>query len=184
MIEEAAAFAERAHRGVFRKGTRIPYIVHPMEAAVIVAAMTGDEEIISAALLHDVVEDTPVTAEEIGARFGGRVMSLVMAQTENKGRSWRERKAATLAALEREGHEVRLLALGDKLSNMRSTARDYLICGDRLWERFNEKDKRQHAWYYWGIAKRLKEFEGQLYYEELVMLCGRVFGEPPEEIEE
>lgn len=182
MIEEAAAFAERAHRGVFRKGTKIPYIVHPMEAAVIVAAMTGDEEIISAALLHDVVEDTPVTAEEIGARFGERVMSLVMAQTENKGRSWRERKAATLLALEREAREVRLLALGDKLSNMRSTARDYLICGDRLWDRFNEKDKRQHAWYYWGIVQRLKEFQGQLYYEELVLLCRRVFGEMPEQI--
>ena len=52
MIEEAAAFAERVHRGTFRKGTSIPYIVHPMETAVIVSGFTGDEEMIAAALLH------------------------------------------------------------------------------------------------------------------------------------
>ena len=55
MIGEAAVFAERAHRGVFRKGTDIPYITHPMEAAVIVSAFTDDEEMIAAALLHDVM---------------------------------------------------------------------------------------------------------------------------------
>ena len=55
MIEEAAAFAERVHRGTFRKGTTIPYIVHPMETAVIVSGFTDEEEMIAAALLHDVV---------------------------------------------------------------------------------------------------------------------------------
>ena len=65
MIGEAAVFAERAHRGVFRKGTDIPYITHPMEAAVIVSAFTDDEEMIAAALLHDVMEDAGVTREEL-----------------------------------------------------------------------------------------------------------------------
>ena len=73
MIEEAAAFAERVHRGTFRKGTTIPYIVHPMETAVIVSGFTDEEEMIAAALLHDVVEDAGVTGEELEARFGCRV---------------------------------------------------------------------------------------------------------------
>ena len=73
MIEEAAAFAAQAHHGTFRKGTQIPYITHPMEAAVIVSGFTDDPEMIAAALLHDVVEDTGVTEEEIRERFGSRV---------------------------------------------------------------------------------------------------------------
>ena len=63
MIGEAAAFADKAHKGAFRKGTKIPYITHPMETAVIVSAFTDDEEIIAAALLHDVMEDAGVTME-------------------------------------------------------------------------------------------------------------------------
>lgn len=100
MIEEAAEFAREAHRGMFRKGTEIPYIVHPIETAVIVASFTDDEEVIAAALLHDVVEDTDVTGEELEHRFGPRVAGLVMAESEDKSRSWQERKAATLRHLE------------------------------------------------------------------------------------
>ena len=80
MIEEAAAFAERVHRGTFRKGTAIPYIVHPMETAVIVSGFTDEEEMIAAALLHDVVEDAGVTGEELEERFGRRVKELVLAE--------------------------------------------------------------------------------------------------------
>ena len=69
------------------------------------------------------------------------------------------------------------MALGDKLSNMRCTARDYLVVGDAIWQRFNEKDKQKHAQYYWGIAHALKELEDHLYFKEYVMLCRTVFGE-------
>ena len=99
MIEEAAAFAAQAHHGTFRKGTQIPYITHPMEAAVIVSGFTDDPEMIAAALLHDVVEDTGVTEEEIRERFGSRVACLVANETEDKTKSWRERKGATIQHL-------------------------------------------------------------------------------------
>ena len=98
MIEEAAEFAREAHRGMFRKGTEIPYIVHPIETAVIVASFTDDEEVIAAALLHDVVEDTDVTGEELEHRFGPRVAGLVMAESEDKSRSWQERNIWSLPA--------------------------------------------------------------------------------------
>lgn len=74
MIRKAAEFAAKAHEGAVRKGSRIPYIYHPMEAAVIVAQMTEDEEVIAAAYLHDVLEDTAVTAEQLEKEFGGRVL--------------------------------------------------------------------------------------------------------------
>ena len=69
MVEEARSFAEKAHEGQFRKGTKRPYIVHPLEVAKIVSTMTDDEEIISAALLHDTLEDCrQVTKEQIKER--------------------------------------------------------------------------------------------------------------------
>ena len=60
MIKKAAEFAKRAHDGVYRKGTQIPYITHPMETAAIVTAFTDEPEMIAAALLHDVIEDAGV----------------------------------------------------------------------------------------------------------------------------
>lgn len=176
MIEKAAAFAEQAHRGTFRKGTQIPYITHPMETAVIVSAFTDDENMIAAALLHDVVEDTDVTREDLEMVFGSRVADLVMDESEDKSRSWKERKSRTISHLYMASRDVKILALGDKLSNMRCTARDYLILGDKIWQRFNEKDKREHAWYYWGIAHALEELEEHVYYKEYIMLCEDVFG--------
>lgn len=176
MIEEAAAFAERVHRGTFRKGTTIPYIVHPMETAVIVSGFTDEEEMIAAALLHDVVEDAGVTGEELEARFGNRVKELVLAESEDKSKSWEQRKAFTLSHLADSSRDVKILALGDKLSNMRSTARDYMVIGDAVWERFNVKEKKMHAWYYCGIADALKELSTHFYYDEYVLLCRKVFG--------
>ena len=61
---------------------------------------------------------------------------------------------------------------------MRSTARDYLIIGDELWKRFNEKRKSRQGWYYWGMARVLREFEGHMYYREYIALCTAVFGDP------
>lgn len=177
MVEKAAAFAGEAHKGVFRKGTNIPYITHPLEAAVIVSAFTDDEEMIAAALLHDVVEDAGVTRGELEQIFGPRVAGLVMDVSEDKRRTWQERKGSTVRHLVTASREIKILSLGDKLSNMRCTARDYLIVRDAIWERFNEKDKKKHAWYYWGIAHALKELEAHIYYQEYVLLCREVFGD-------
>ena len=93
MIKEAVEFAVEAHRGAVRKGTRIPYIVHPLEAAVIVGSVTEDEELIAAAILHDVLEDTDASEEEVSSRFGDRVADLVVKETDDKSRSWMERKS-------------------------------------------------------------------------------------------
>lgn len=176
MVEKAVAFATKSHEGTFRKGTKIPYIVHPLETAVIVALMVTDEEMICAALLHDVVEDTGVTEAELKEEFGPRVAELVMEETEDKTKCWKERKSATLDHLEQASRESKILVLADKLSNLRATARDYYLMGDDLWQRFNEKNKSEHAWYYKGVAKRLIGLEEFPAYQEYVKLCEKVFG--------
>ena len=70
MIDEAIEFATKAHAGQFRKGTKRPYIVHPVEVADIVATMTQDEEIICAAVLHDTIEDCEGITEEVLREYG------------------------------------------------------------------------------------------------------------------
>jgi myo-inositol-1(or 4)-monophosphatase len=138
--------------------------------------MTSDQEIICAALLHDVIEDAGVTKLQLEKEFGSRVAQLVMEETEDKTKSWKERKAATLEHLKHASMEIKILVLADKLSNLRTTARDYLLMGDEIWQRFNEKDKSQHAWYYLGIARLLSDLEKFGAYQEYKALCDSVFG--------
>lgn len=163
-LDKAIIFAVNAHRGMVRKGTAVPYILHPMESAAIVGSMTDDEEVIAAAVLHDVLEDTPVTTERLRKEFGDRITDLVCAESENKredrpaAETWKIRKQETISALYQETNlSVKMIALGDKLSNIRAIYRDNQRLGDQLWERFNQKDKSEHAWYYGEIAEATKE---------------------------
>ena len=141
----------------------MPYIVHPMEAAAICATLTDDVEVIAAAVLHDVVEDTDATVEDVERLFGERVAALVAGESEDKreglppAETWRIRKEESIAhAQTAKDPGVRMVLLADKLSNIRSIQRDYAKLADALWDRFNQKDPEQHAWYYTTIAEVLR----------------------------
>lgn len=84
ILDKAIIYATEAHSGMFRKGSMIPYIVHPLEVASIAAQMTDDEEVIAAAVLHDVIEDMSTTREELEVAFGKRITDLVCSDSENK----------------------------------------------------------------------------------------------------
>ena len=157
MIEKAITFAAAAHAGVNRKGKNRPYILHPIEAMTVVGSLTDDEDVLAAAVLHDTVEDTPVTIADIEREFGSRVAELVNAESEDKrpGQSaadtWKVRKQETIDHLKTSSRDAKLICLGDKLANLRELARDYAALGECLWERFNQKDKAMHGWYYRSI---------------------------------
>ena len=184
LVSEAIAFAVKAHDGMRRKKSEAPYILHPMEAAVIVGTMTDDQNLIAAAALHDVVEDADITIQEIEEKFGTRVRELVASETEDKradlppSETWRIRKEESLAVLKNtEDIGVLMVWLGDKLANMRSIYRDWKVEGDAMWQRFNQKDAREQAWYYHSIVtltQRLSHTSAWLEYKTLTEL---VFGE-------
>lgn len=183
LLDDAIVFAVGAHSGMRRKIGLKPYILHPMEVAAIVGTMTGDEEVLAAALLHDVAEDTEYTLADIEARFGSRVAHLVAGDTENKRpqippeQSWRIRKEETLQRLaEAKDIAVKMLWLGDKLSNMRSFYSQYLIDGDKLWKHFNQTDPAEQAWYYRSVAENTKELSGYPAWCEYNELTEKVFG--------
>ena len=96
--------------------------------------------------------------------------------SEDKSRTWEERKATTIKKLETAGRDSKILALGDKLSNLRCTARDYMHIGDKVWERFHQKDPQMQCWYYTGVLKQLEELANFPAYQEYTLLCDFVFG--------
>ena len=178
MIDRAIEFATRAHEGQLRKGTKRPYIVHPIEVGDIVAGMTKDEEIISAAVLHDTIEDCPGVTEAVLAKeFTPRVANMVAKESEDKSKTWLERKGATIRHIRLAEREVQMIGLADKLSNMRDIDRDYPAVGEDLWNRFRMKDKEMIGWYYKGIRDSLREvFESEPAFEEYCRLVEKNFG--------
>ena len=181
LVDKAIIYAVNAHKGVPRRGRDFPYIVHPLEALTIVATMTSEPELLAAAVLHDVVEDTEFTVENIRAEFGDRVAELVDAETEkhdhsrSKEDSWLDRKKAALEDLKRAGRDVKIVALGDKLSNMRAIARDFARYGDDFWNQFRAKDPQSHAWRFRALVDAMSELKGLEAYEEFAQLVESVF---------
>ena len=183
LVSEAIVFAVKAHDGMRRKKSEAPYILHPMEAAVIVGSMTDDQNLIAAAVLHDVVEDADVTLEEVEEKFGKRVRELVESETEDKRAdlpptdTWRIRKEESLAFLKNTSDiDVLMVWLGDKLANMRSIYRDWKVEGDAMWQRFNQKDVKAQAWYYTSIATLTKRLDQTSAWLEYKALTDIVFG--------
>ena len=182
LLDRAILFAVRAHAGTERRGKGFPYIVHPMEAMEIVATMTADQELLAAAALHDTVEDTDVTVEQLRAEFGDRIADLVAAESDafvegvSEEDSWHARKQAAIDRLARAPHDAKMVALGDKLSNMRAIARDYAVQGDALWNIFHAKDPKDHEWHYRGLADSLRELQDTFAFQEFEHLINEVFG--------
>lgn len=181
MIEQALEMANKAHSGQKRKSTDIAYIIHPMEAGAIASSILTqlgryDEDVISAAILHDTIEDTEIVEEDLLTKFNKRITFLVTAQSEDKTKSWKERKQHTIDYLSKtEDTDVKIVHLADKLSNMRSIARDYKMIGDKLWDRFNESRITEQGWYYSSLADSLDDLKGTNEHKEFKTLIREVF---------
>lgn len=180
LFDRAAQFAIEAHSGAERRGKGFPYIIHPMEAAAIVASVSNDPELLAAAILHDTVEDTDVTLEQIAALFGPRVARLVNNETGSLPKSypWRTRRENQLEKLRQADRDSKLVAMGDKLSNLRAIATDFRSLGDTLWSRFHAPNgKTDIAWYYRSLADVLSDLDGTAPYREFQRLIAETFGE-------
>ena len=152
----ALAFAVEAHGrvGHLRKGTRFPYVIHPIRVARTLERHGYDDEVITAGLLHDTIEDAHVTADEIAERFGERVARLVEAVSEaDKSAPWEARKRATVAKVPSAGQDVLAILAADKLDNVRATRDDLAEAGeDATWEKF-KTGRDEQAWYYRTLAE-------------------------------
>jgi (p)ppGpp synthase/HD superfamily hydrolase len=159
IVFAAIEFAARAHAGQYRKGTRLPYLIHPLSVARILIEQGLDDEVVAAGVLHDTLEDTPTTPAELRIAFGERVTALVETVSEqDKSISWEERKRNTVATIQTASVDAIWVECADKLDNIRSIAADLARAGELVWERFNSPMEKQR-WYYRSLAEA---FTGRL----------------------
>lgn len=177
-LNQAIYFAAERHAGQVRKGTTIPYIVHPMEVMTILEAMKADPDLLIAGVLHDTTEDTDTTLDEIRILFGTEVSKLVAEHSEDKSKTWEERKEKEYRDTCEATLRCKKLVLADKLANLRSIYRDYQEFGNELWNRFHAGAEQQ-AWYYGKMIDALYELQfyddTQYYYWEMLGLYKDVF---------
>ena len=162
-LEEAIIYATIMHQGKVRKFRGSPFILHPIEVAQILSTMTDDDEIITAGILHDIVEDTDGTLEEIEKRFGKRVAALVASESEKeypdeeRSATWKRRKEESLLVLRNsQDIGVQMLWLADKLANIRSLQSAYTEMGEEVWQVLHQSDPAMQRWYYRSVAETMK----------------------------
>lgn len=124
LIKKALYFAAEKHNGQYRKGGTTPYIVHPVLVSYSILKYTDNEEIISASLLHDVLEDCDdVSEEELENIFGRRIVNLVrevsfLEKDKDKTLTWRENKTNYVNKLKKISNDALLIIASDKMSNL------------------------------------------------------------------
>lgn len=156
LVDKAIAFSAKAHDGQLRKASDVPYISHPMSVGMLLMKAACSDEVVSAGLLHDTLEDTEVTEEMIESEFGTYVLNLVKEASEpDKSLSWKERKQHTIQHLGTASIEACYVIAADKLHNLRSIRLDIENSGEDIWKKFN-KGKDDQAWYYGEIARGLE----------------------------
>ena len=152
--ESAYRFAKECHKGQFRKGSPRPYINHCTEVARILNKFGYSEEIIVAGLLHDTVEDTEVTLEDLRREYGEEVSNLVKYVTETRtpGLSWTKRKVMYIKNLTDAPEGSVVVSAADKLHNVTEMLQDWLKVGDAVFLRFSEGKEKQ-KWFHRSLSE-------------------------------
>ena len=180
-VDKAIIYATNAHKNTERREKQLPYIIHPLEVLAICATMTNDKEILAASVLHDTLEDTIVTYEDLKEEFGLRVATIVYNESDNtlegysKENTWKTNKELAINRLKNLPLECKMVALSDKLSNLRAINKDYLEIGDEVFKRFHESDKHLHRWRFYSLLDCFKELENTFAYKEFKMLIQDTF---------
>lgn len=155
VIEKALKIAAKAHKNQYRKGSDIPYVTHPVAVGMILLKAGYNDELVAAGILHDTVEDTELTLDDLERLFGKNIADIVAGCSEpDKSLSWEQRKEHTIEYLKTAPEDIRVVACADKLHNIQSIASDIEQYGDKVWERF-KRGKEQQEWYYTNVIDSL-----------------------------
>lgn len=156
-IQNAINFSIAAHSGQTRKGKDIPYITHPLTVALILSQTGASDDVVIAGILHDTMEDSGVTKDDIAQNFGENVAGLVYAVSEkDKSLPWMERKMAALAEMDTMSQGALLLKSADVLCNMTDICKDYREKGEAMFASFNA-GKDDHLTRYTKVVKKMEE---------------------------
>jgi (p)ppGpp synthase/HD superfamily hydrolase len=148
IVSDAYGLAADAHDGQLRKDDGSPYITHPVTVAGLLHDAAFGDEVIAAALLHDVVEDTELDSEQLAERFGARVAELVSALSDDEAiADYEQRKREHAGRVAAAGGDAVAIYIADKLSNLRDMRRIYAEEGEAIASRFRAPlDVRVGLW--------------------------------------
>lgn len=170
-LDYAILFATKAHDGQRRKSDNVSMIFHPFTVAMLLRNENMSEDCIIAGILHDVVEDTKYTLDDIKNIFGNEIKNIVKEVSEDKSLTWKERKQAAIDELKNASIEGKMVACADKVNNLETLYEIYLERGEEVWNCFN-KPKEEQKWYYTemytSIMKNLKENELTKRYKKIL----------------
>jgi len=156
LVEKAIAFSIRAHAGQERKGQPgVPYVVHPIHVGLLLACHGFDERVVAAGILHDVLEDVGLAPDELAREFDPRVAALVAEVSEDKSRSWEDRKQHTVDAIASMSDGARAVTAADKVHNLADLARLLGLRGDSVWSMFR-RGRGPTLDYYRRVLERLE----------------------------
>jgi (p)ppGpp synthase/HD superfamily hydrolase len=178
-LERALRWAAERHRTQERKGSGVPYVQHVVAVAMILDRAGCAEDVVIAGLLHDVVEDTDTTLEQVAEVFGAQVAEIVgwcsERKTDEEGRKcpWIDRKREHIALLDGAPVAAKAVMLADKLHNLLSIQFD-LQAGRDLWSKFNA-DPALVVWYYESVIDRCGSGDERL--ERIAEQCRGVLGD-------
>ena len=154
--EKAKKFAIKAHMGQIRKSDPDkPLIIHPISVGMMLEEYGYDDQVVAAGYLHDVVEDTKYTVQDIEKEFGEDIANLVMTASEpDKSLSWEERKKDSIERAKTLPLRNKLVICADKINNMECLVIQFQKEGKRDFSRFNRGEEQQ-KWYQTNIYKSL-----------------------------
>lgn len=155
-IDKAISFAVKAHKDQFRKtDPSLPYIYHPISVGFILSRAGFSDEVVTAGILHDVIEDCGISVEELKSTFGDKVTGFIEAVSENKENSWEKRKEDYLNKILQSSEEVKAISVADKLHNMHSLIGTIRGGGDI--DKLFKKDKKTTVFYYLDFAESIRQ---------------------------
>jgi len=158
-FSQAVSWALELHSCHLRKGTQLPYVSHLLAVTALVLEAGGTEAEAIAAILHDAVEDTIATVDEVRQQFGTEVAEIVAACTDaetDPKPPWEERKLAYINHLKTAPESVLIVSMADKYHNVNAILQDYSEIGDELWGRFTT-GRDGTLWYYSELATVIGE---------------------------
>ena len=173
-IQKAFEYAKEKHKNQKRKITGEPYINHIIDVANILKENGADEETITVGILHDTVEDTDATIQDIKEKFGSKIAKMIDCESEKKSLPYRERKAEHMARVSKSSYNTKLVNCADKVSNLKSLIKCYNIYNEQIWQYFNGS-KEDIMWYYTLALKVLKDVSDKKMYEDFCKLYKNLF---------
>jgi (p)ppGpp synthase/HD superfamily hydrolase len=156
LIERAMRLAVRAHQGQTRKEGDLPYISHPAMVALILARHGFGDEVIAAGLLHDTVEDTEITSEDLRREFGNDVADIVATVTYDDSLSWEDQRRAYIETVRLGSEGAKAVATADKIHNAESLLIGHGEQGIAMWKHFNA-GREKKLWFENAMLEMLQE---------------------------